>query len=66
MRIVHRSRLLDWINRVVTSKDTVLLICLNQRSGVKRILQQSSKGRKSKGAGTKVGLTFRPRMEVGT
>ena len=31
-----------WIalNRVVTSKDTVLLICLNQRSGVKRIPQQ--------------------------
>ena len=30
-----------WIalNRVVTSKDTVLLICLNQRSGVKRIPQ---------------------------
>ena len=32
-----------WIalNRVVTSKDTVLLICLNQRSGVKRIPQHS-------------------------
>ena len=31
-----------WIawNRVVTSKNTVLLICLNQRSGVKRIPQQ--------------------------
>ena len=31
-----------WIalNRVVTSKDTVSLICLNQRSGVKRIPQQ--------------------------
>ena len=31
-----------WIalNRVVASKDTVLLICLNQRSGVKRIPQQ--------------------------
>ena len=30
-----------WIglNRIVTSKDTVLLICLNQRSGVKRIPQ---------------------------
>ena len=35
-----------WIalNRVVTSKDTVLLICLNQRSGVKRIPQQFSPG----------------------
>ena len=32
-----------WIalNRVVTSKDTVLLICLNQRSGVKRIPQHT-------------------------
>ena len=37
-----------WIalNRVVTSKDTVLLICLNQRSGVKRIPQQYRMQRK--------------------
>ena len=36
-----------WIalNRVVTSKDTVLLICLNQRSGVKGIPQQFRKQR---------------------